>query len=257
MADRTDMVLSDLHDHILPGIDDGARDVEMSRALLDKEVADGVQQILFTPHFYANYKQLDAFLKDRQKAYEAILPLCEERHIRTALGAEVHMRPELLTMDMEPLRMGGTQYLLLEWPFMGGFPLWGDDVVRHVLDAGLRPVFAHIERYEFLFLDEDRLRHYLDRGCLFQTNSATILNQDLQKRDIELIRKGLIHIVCTDTHHPTRRPPQLKEAMDVIRKRAGAASVKRLTQNADDIFHGRTVHAHEQLKRKGLFGWKR
>lgn len=256
MADRTGTALSDLHDHILPGIDDGARDVEMSRALLDKEAQDGVRQILFTPHFYAQRMKLDEFLKNREAAYRKILPLCEEREISTALGAEVRMYPELLSMSMDEirsLRMGQTQYFLLEWPFQGGYPLWGDDVVQHVRQAGLRPVFAHIERYEFLFLEEDRLRRYLEQGCLFQTNSETVLDKNIQKREIELIREGLIHIVCTDAHHPVRRPVRLKEAMEVIRKRAGREAQERLVRNADDIFHDRTVHVHDK-KRRGLFG---
>lgn len=253
MADNNSAVLSDLHDHILPGIDDGARDMEMSRALLDKEAQDGVRQIMFTPHFYAHRMGMEEFLQRRKAAYEKILPLCEERGISTALGAEVRMRIELLSMDMRPLRMGETQYFLLEWPFQGGFPLWGDDVVQHVRRAGLRPIFAHIERYEFLFGDEDRLRRYLDQGCLFQTNTETILDKNMQKREIHLIREGLIHIVCTDAHHPVNRPVRLLEAMEVVRKKAGREAYERLVRNADDIFHDRTVHVHEKKKR-GLFG---
>lgn len=242
MADKTRRNLSDLHDHILPGIDDGARDEDMSRALLDKEAEDGVRQILFTPHFYPGRMQVDVFLKNRQAAYEKILPMCAERGIHTALGAEVHMEPELLSMDVRTLRMGKTRYLLLEWPFMGGYPLWGDDVVRHVRDAGLRPVFAHIERYSFLFMDEDRLYRYLERGCLFQTNAEAVLDRTMRRREIQLIRRGLIHIVCTDAHHPVRRPPRLAEAMDVIRKKAGRGAQEGLIRNADDIFHDRDLY---------------
>ncbi|MBR3367623.1 MAG: capsular biosynthesis protein [Lachnospiraceae bacterium] len=247
-------VISDLHCHILPGIDDGAKDAAVSEAILDAEARDGVTQILFTPHFYADHIEQDRFLRRRGRAFEKVSQLCEERGIATALGAEVRIKEQLLGMDLSPLRMGDTEYLLLEWPFYGGYPLYGEEIVRNLLKAGIRPVFAHIERYEHLFLDEDRLRYFMDKGCIFQVNTATVLDPRTQKRLFELANKGFVHILCTDAHNMDSRPPKMGEALALLEKKTSREIAARILQNGDDLFHGRTVHVHDMPKKKKLFG---
>ena len=129
-------VLTDIHCHILPGIDDGAKDPDMSGALLLSEKQQGVSKILFTPHYYANEISVDGFIRRRADALERMQKTLERLEIETALGAEVRMQEELIGMDMRPLRMGDTPYLLLEFPFLSGtYPLWGEMIVEQLLDT--------------------------------------------------------------------------------------------------------------------------
>lgn len=228
---------TDLHCHILPGIDDGAPDLEAAEALLLTQKEQGIRQILFTPHFYANQMELDSFLRRRYKSAVQIAGFCASHEIAGALGAEVRMESELLELELKPLALADTPYLLLEWPFVG-YPLWGKEVVRRVFDAGLRPVFAHIERYDYFWEEPENLRGYIAEGVLCQMNASTVLRQSTRKQALQLIREGYVHVLASDAHSMKHRPPQLGEAFQVIRDKLGAAVEQRLRENADLVFRG-------------------
>ncbi len=233
--------ISDLHCHILPAVDDGASDLEMSRALLEREAEQRVGQILFTPHFYGDRMTLPDFLERRRHAAELVGPICQELGISYACGAEVRMVPELMDLDPEKelrsLAMADTGFFLLEWPFYG-FPIWGDEVVNRVWDAGRTPIFAHIERYDFFFHAPERLETYLEDGVLCQLNASTLLEKQTQRHALRLIKNGSVQLIASDAHNLKGRPPLLEEAYRVVERRLGEKSVNRLRENADAVFHG-------------------
>lgn len=244
--------LCDLHCHILPGIDDGSPDVDTTRQLLEKEYRDGVRSIIFTPHFYADQMKLPVFLENRERAFRKTEPICEELGIRTQLGAEVAMRPELNKEMLKELALGDTGYLLLEWPFLNQtFPLWGDEIVDEVFENDLRPVFAHIERYSYFFDTPKRLEPYMEDGVLCQMNATTVLREQTGHRAMKLIRQGYVHIIATDAHGIRKRRPHLKEAMNCIADHAGADTADRIIQNTRQVFEGRDVHV--SIPKEGFF----
>lgn len=104
--------MTDLHCHILPNIDDGAKDVSISLRLLEKEYADGVRNIAFTSHFNSEWTTPDAFLQKRAAAYEtltAALPTGPEAmQFRFKLGCEVYFSPKLCELDAKALCIGDT-----------------------------------------------------------------------------------------------------------------------------------------------------
>lgn len=234
---KTVQPITDLHCHILPGVDDGARDVTVSEALLREERAQGVMQIMFTPHFYPHRMTLDDFLLRRYEGARQIVGLCERLGLAGALGAEVHMAPELAKMDLRPLAFADTPYLLLEWPF-AGYPLWGDSVVYAALDQGLTPIFAHIERYDYLFFQPERLEDYAGQGVLFQMNADTLLSASDQKQGMLLIKNALVHVLSSDAHNMDKRPPRLEQAYAAVEKKLGHKTVERLKTNANHVFRG-------------------
>lgn len=109
--------MTDLHCHILPNIDDGAKDVSISLRLLEKEYADGVRNIAFTSHFNSEWTTPDAFLQKRAAAYEtltAALPTGPEAmQFRFKLGCEVYFSPKLCELDAKALCIGDTSYMLV------------------------------------------------------------------------------------------------------------------------------------------------
>lgn len=251
MREKSALARSDLHCHILPGIDDGAESVEESMALLDAECAQGVRQIVFTPHFYPGEMELAQFLERRETAFSRIKPLCEERGIEALLGAEVHMDFSLRGMDFAPLVFGETKYLLLEWPF-GSRPLWGDEIVRGIERQGICPIFAHIERYAYFFSDPRGLREYIDRGVLCQMNARTLLEPRSQKRALQFVKEGNVHLLSSDAHNMLARPPRLAEAFKQVEHSVGRKACERLIANADRVFHGEAVET--KRKRRWFFG---
>lgn len=106
--------MTDLHCHILPGIDDGAKDVSVSLELLHKEYEDGVRNIAFTSHFNSERTTVEAFLEKRAAAYARLTKALKEEPMdfRFKLGSEVYFSPKLCELDAKALCMGDTAYML-------------------------------------------------------------------------------------------------------------------------------------------------
>ncbi len=233
---------TELHCHILPGVDDGAKDLTDTLNLLDREKEQGVKQIAFTPHFYADRMELADFLERRKTAEDAVKIPCERRGISFLCGAEVRMVPELLDMDLKDLALADTGYFLLEWPFYG-FPIWGDEVVDKIYATGNTPIFAHIERYDYFTGSLDRLIPYLEDGVLMQVNAGSLLKKETQKQVLRLIRAGYVQLIASDAHNLDHRPPLLSDAYEVVSRKLGEKTAVRLKENADDVFHGQVPDA--------------
>ncbi len=233
-------IITDLHCHILPGIDDGAKNIDVTRALLEEEKRQGVTQIAFTPHFWIWQKEPKKYMRDRYNAAVETADLLEELGITWSVGAEVAMRPEILDVNLKRFVYVDTRYLLLEWPFLN-YPLYGDAIVQKLWDADITPVFAHIERYSYFWKDTDLLKEYLDDGVLCHINASTVIRKESRKHALKLIKEGCIHFLCSDAHNMEKRPPRLKEAYEIVEKELGYSYVKKMLENADAVFHGREL----------------
>lgn len=232
-------LLTDLHCHILPGIDDGASDIEVSRQILESQLQQNVKQIIFTPHFYPNKMDLKTFLKNRNNSAASIVPLLQQGNFTCGLGAEVHMTEDLLTLDLTKLAYTDTNYILIEWPF-GGYPMYGDEVIDRCFNHQLIPIFAHIERYDYFYNNLDRVRSYIHKGCVMQMNADTVLSSS---KALDTIDEGVIHILSTDAHNMTKRKPHLERALNKLDE----DTAQQLIQNADNIFNNKRVN---QLPKK-------
>ena len=143
--------LVDLHCHILPGIDDGAKNLDVSMSLIQKEMEDGVVGIVFTPHFHYERITLDAFVQQRKMAYRSVVAQLAERKLPLAvkLGAEVYFTTALASLDLSKLAFAGSRYILIEFPTSihpGGI----EDTLFAVQNRGYTPILAHVERYPYV-----------------------------------------------------------------------------------------------------------
>ena len=248
-------VLTDIHCHILPGIDDGAKDADASGALLLSEKQQGISQIIFTPHYYADEISVEGYIKRRQDALDRMQNSLGRMGLKTALGAEVRMQEELVGMDMRPLRMGDTSYLLLEFPFLSGtYPLWGEMIVEQLLDQGIRPLFAHIDRYEYFMNDREKLDHFREMGCIFQVNADSVVSKRRSPAVFELMKAGYVHVLGSDAHSPEKRPVHLKNALNRVEGKLGSGMASFLMENADAVFRGEAVDPFRKPARKKFFG---
>ena len=152
--------LVDFHTHILPGIDDGSRDIDMTLRMLEAEMQQGVSHICATPHFYAHRRSIDFFLERRNKALAKVNDVLADHPElqRITPGAEVYYFAGMGRAEgLQELCLEGTDLLLLEMPF----DQWNRDMLRDVDDIihrrQLRVVLAHVERYERLQRDTKRV----------------------------------------------------------------------------------------------------
>ena len=231
----------DFHSHILPGIDDGSRNVKMSLGMIEALGRQGVDTICATSHFYVTQRTPEHFLERRQEAYELLEPVLNDDAPRILLGAEVLYFPGISRLESLPkLCLDGTDVLLLEMPFTEWQEYWVREVQDLALGGEFTILMAHIERYYARQPRQvwDRL---LELDVLMQANADYFLQQDsifrFRNRNsaVKLLREGRIHLLGTDTHNLTSRPPRMKEARDVIREELGKRALERIDELGEEL----------------------
>ena len=226
----------DFHTHILPGIDDGAKDEEESRAMLEMLSEQGVFEVCLTPHYISYKEPLEAFLCKRAEAVEKIEDYADELGIRLFIAAEVSLTKELSRInEAKELCVEGTRLMLVEIPA----GMTKEDLIynieRLINSLGVIPVIAHIERYEKALYSKKLLEYLLELGCLTQiTLSALKFGGWRKKRKmLKLLRTGKIHFVGTDCHNLSSRPPVFADYIDILEERLGGRFVKRFERKAN------------------------
>ena len=174
--------LVELHCHILPGIDDGAKDLDMSMSLIRKELQDGAAGIVFTPHFHYERISVEQFTARRKAAFLQVSAACRAEGLRLAgkMGAEVFYSTALPSLDLRQLAFAGSNYILIEFPTTM-HPPGIDETLYAIRAQGYTPILAHVERYPFVTEDPTLLYNWVCDGCLAQIN-ATGLIRDVPGR---------------------------------------------------------------------------
>jgi len=214
------MSIVDIHSHILPNIDDGAKDAQTSILLLRKLKEQGVTHVFATPHFIAQENSLDDFLKTREESYKTLLEAIGDEDLpKVYLGAEVYcFRGMGSSKELSKLKLGNTNLVLIELP--NGYVTKSllDDIGRINQNLGLVPVFAHIERYMGEKQFSELLKFIEKNDCYAQINGQSLLSFGLRQKMKKLIKKGYISFVASDTHSLTGRPPVLDRAFKILNK---------------------------------------
>lgn len=246
------MQLIDLHCHILPGIDDGAKDVEHSMQLLRQELDSGVVGICFTPHFYYERMTIDDFLINRRQAFAQLKQQIKASGINMAFktGAEVYFTPALPSLNLKKLAFYGTDYLLLELPTTY-HPSGIEEVLFGIQQQGFTPILAHVERYPYVYENPSLLYEWVSGGALAQINASGLIRNGHTAKLLEkFIGWNLVHLLCTDAHHPEKRPAHLKAGFDTLPAKTQAYFQK----NSIDVFLGNEVQAKEPVEPRFRFG---
>ena len=216
----------DLHAHILPGVDDGAKTPDDTLEMLRVAAEDGTRMMLATPHrrditensSAARVHELVA--ETNQRAQEAGLDITltvgMENHIDLDLPDEVKQGRALV--------INGSRYILVELPFFGR-PNYVEDILFQLQGEGLIPVLAHPERLEVFNTEPDLLVSLVDRGMLTQVTAGSVLGhfgRHVRKFTVTLLRRGLVHILASDTHFPGGpRSPRLVPGVEGASKIVG------------------------------------
>ncbi len=214
----------DIHSHILPGIDDGSKSVDMSLQLLRMSARQGVQVIAATPHFYAWENSPERFLRHRQRAWEALQPHLEEGLPEIVLGAEVQYFEGITQVEhLERLQLEGRRLLLLEMPFG---QRWDqrmlDDIIELNSRRNTQVLLAHIERY-MEYQKKDIWGLLRERGVLMQCNATFFTERKTRRKALKMMKNGEIHMLGSDCHNIEKRPPECAAAAELIRSSLGSA----------------------------------
>lgn len=244
--------LVELHCHILPGIDDGARDLDMSMSLMRREVSDGVVGVVFTPHFHYERITVEKFVELRKAAFRQVAAAVRTEGLRVAgkLGAEVYYSTALPSLDLSKLAFADTSYLLIEFPTTIQ-PPGIDETLFAIRAQGYTPILAHVERYPFIAEDPTLLYNWVNAGCLTQINATGLIREGHTSRWLhKLLDWNLVHLLSSDCHHPEKRPPNLREGFAHL----PPAVARRLQKNAIEVYLGNEFRVPDPTEPKYRFG---
>lgn len=247
----------DLHCHILPGIDDGAKDIEIAIGLLRLEKEQGVTDIAFTPHFKIDQMTLEEFLVAREQSRQLLFETKEIEHLGLSvkMSSEVYFSLNLLNIDLEPLCYEGTDYILIELPVKSK-PYGMEDAFLEIINRGFTPIIAHVERYPYFMDNPELLYDLVSKGCLAHINADTVIKKGKSSKiALKYIKWQLIHFISSDCHSLEHRPPNLKKAYDLLEKQFGESYVSWLVKNSKNIFNGKYVDLPILKKPKKVLGF--
>ena len=248
--------MTDLHSHILPGMDDGAPDLAASLELLEMEAIQGVRNIALTSHYHGDAGNIDGFLARRAEAFEVLRGGLGElgEKLRLKLGCEVRYSPRLMHEPVFRLCLEGTDVLLLELP-MDQNPAYLPELLDFLRSDGIIPLIAHVERYRYVHEDPRILARWVDMGAYAQVNGSTLLRGgEVGAMAMKYIKWNLVHAVATDAHSVGKRPPILRQALHRVAGELGKDKAVWLRQNAEDLFEGREPEYRRHHSPRRVFG---
>ncbi len=196
----------DFHTHLLPGIDDGAKNVEDSVSLLNSLSELGMKEIVLSPHYYPAQERISDFTMRRKQSCEIFAKVLSERNKPTPrlhVACEVYLEPILFNNeDLSPLTVDlGEKFMLTELLYEEDFTNTTESMLRQlVYSYNVVPILAHIDRYPFL-MKEKILYNLLEMGCVAQINVSSLSNFFKRKKLLKYLEKGYIGVIGSDTHN--------------------------------------------------------
>ena len=245
----------DIHTHVLPEMDDGAKNRTESAEILQMLVAQGVKELVFTPHYYGKKRPLEQFLLQREEARQKLAEVLPEG-VKTRLGAEVHMTGVNDPPDeaLCSLAIENSKCVLVEFPFTGK---WQksllDRLEAFITDTGYTPIVAHIERYEAVRKNPSLISDFVKIGCLIQINTSAFLDRHSRQFAYALLRRGLVHCLGTDTHDSKERMPDYEAAKAAVVAAGYGSEWERVQSYMRKILAGDSLRITYEPVRK-IFG---
>lgn len=232
----------DFHTHILPGIDDGSRNVEESIEMLKLEALQGIQHVVATPHFYADRDHPERFLDRRKRAEEQLLEEVQKTSKLPQIhcGAEVHYFRGISEFEqLETLKITGTRCIMIEMP-MGD---WSKKMYAELYEIkqkhDLTPIVAHVDRYLRLFKTHQIMERLSELPVLIQANAGFFTTHLTAGMAIRYLKNDQIHLLGSDCHNLEERSPNLGKALQRIERKLGTEKFDQINMLEETIFNQR------------------
>lgn len=216
------MALYDIHTHILPGVDDGSQNMQETKRMLQMERQQGVLHVIATPHYAVGDSQTSP-----EKLYSVLEQVREiarkiDPEMTVDLGNELLNGPGMIEalQKGEALTLAGTRYILIEFLPTDRYSVIYQALRDYIME-GYIPVVAHMERYEALVSDRNRIVELIMSGAYFQMNAESLIGRRFSRRPVacrRLLEDGLIHLMGSDCHHDDQRIPVMQDALTYLSK---------------------------------------
>ena len=252
----------DFHNHLIPGVDDGAATIDESRSGLKAMAASGITGIIATPHLAASQIETRAatgYLDAVAEAWIQLKELAEKEfpRLKLARGFEVMLDTPHPRLDEPLFRLAGTTFVLAEFPFMA-IPPNSPYVIRELSDAGLIPIIAHPERYVNMESNQHLIPRWREAGAYLQINAGSLVGAyGSRPRKIvwEILSAGYADYMCSDYH--SRGRCHVGPATEEMKKRGAADQLATLVMNAKNIIRGERPAPVAPAEIAPLPAWKK
>lgn len=223
----------DIHCHVIPCVDDGAKDMGTALAMMNIAKEDGIRTIAATPHYHP-----DKLKCSEEEVYQRFLEFKKEAckrfpEIELLYGREIYCdfdAVDALSHDDGKMTMCGGRYVLVEFPVTVDYQ-YMLNLLKKVMMNGHTPVIAHIERYECLLFAMERVGELKSMNMVIQVNAMSVTGgcgRNIQKYINKLLKSGLVDVVASDAHTTQRRCPKVSDAAKYIGKKFGRKTVEQL-----------------------------
>ncbi len=233
----------DIHHHLLFGLDDGARDLEMSCAMVDLAVANGITHIACTPHSNDRWKYDPEVNREKLAAIES----CAGGRVKLGLGCDFHLSYDNIQdqfRHMSKYTINGLNYLLVEFPDYGIQSTIGETLYEFVA-GGVVPIITHPERNATLQAKPEMMWDWISSGCVVQVTAGSLLGRFGSRAEAaahQLLRRKWVHLLASDAHNLTSRPPNLGDGHQALVKDYGQEIADRLCiHNPRAVFYGEAM----------------
>ena len=254
------MVMVDLHCHLLPGIDDGSKNMKVSLRLAKEATENGITHALLTPHHmngrYVNHKKDVIKLTNefRQQLMKHRIPLT------VFPGQEVRINGQLIdALDKDDILFADedNRYLMLEFPD-DDVPHYTNQMIFELQQRGITPVIVHPERNTKIMAHPDLFYQLLEKGCLSQITASSYVGtfgKKVENFSRRLIENGQGYLFASDAHDLPGRKYEMQQAFAKLRQEFGNELVIRYSNNARSIINGENVPFNEikRLSKKKHF----
>ena len=235
----------DIHSHILWGMDDGSRSLEMSIAMVQMAATGGTTDIVATPHADANYLFQPELIAERRAELQGLVG----NSIRIHSGCDFHLKYENIQealADPRKFSVNGLGWVLVEFSDMMIFPNT-EEIFAQMRNAGMGVIVTHPERNWLLRKDIDKLLRWVEGGAYLQVTGGSLLGvfgTDARKFSEELMARGMVHFLASDAHDLDRRTTRLDDVRAHVVERYGEDYAEALLNtHPRAVIEGRALHS--------------
>lgn len=253
----------DIHSHILPNVDDGARCIEESVDMVKIYLDNGIKKVIATPHYIEGYKNnskeqnMIVLERLREVLYQ------EGLDIEIYMGNEIYATNEIFKFleEKNVATLNDSRYILLEFP-MFDMPIFVEDLIYKLLLKDYVPIIAHPERNKKIIDDPNILYNLINKGALAQLNLPSLEGRygDEIKTTVEILLKhNMIHFVGTDAHSKYERSPRVNNSLNILKDLVDDETFEQITcKNPSKVIEDREIHPNapiEYIKKNSFFNF--
>jgi len=254
------LIMIDFHNHIIPNVDDGSKNIRMSIRMIKNAAEMGITKIVSTTHYnhptmkerFPNFDNINSELDQLKKEM-----ISNKLTIEIVSSAEVYFNEDIINFYNNDSIIIGKKYMLIEFDF-NLLPKNYERILFELQLKGITPIIAHPERYTFVQKDYSIINEWINRDYILQLSCGSIFDQfgsSALYSAKKIIKNGHFHLVGSDAHNDSNRNFCLKPFLNFLKKNGGENNVDILMKNANKLYNKNKLDKCSPLIKKSIFNF--